>query len=673
MVLKLRLPYSTSFLNKRFFMKKIISLISIVLLLSSFSLSAQENVSVPVSDTIYDFLDLAQTKRLCKPLNGFKPYSKKQIVSALEEINENKDSLTEKEAQIVQQLLEKYTFEDDEKQNNLLSAHAFEYDDTSVSLNYYLGFEATYSGGVYSKSDYNSFGMDNIFKIAFDGDIGEKLSYRIKGDLDLSKIPLKEVGKYFIGYPWYDGDVQAFLDGVLKEGDEKYDVSSKARYIRKYLINSYLPYSYKKPWSGQFYYLSNMNASGLEGWATQIGIGFTVDGEIRGTLLNDKIMLGIGRVDREVAAMDNGSSLVLNSHAYPFMAADVQFKIFDFLKFYSLTGILEYPNQDYINAEALSKFGENGNNDDSFYFQNAFSLNMVELDYKGLHVDFGGTAVFPKRFELGYVFPLVSYVEYQNHIGDCDNLSLFGDLKYTWAGIASLWGSLYLDELNGLNNNPFTSTRAMFAIQGGVKYIIPDIPFANVSFRYTRIEPYCYTHHSINYTPWYSHYICENYSNNGESLGYYLPPNSDEFLLSFKMKPSANVSWGASYQLIRHGADYGSQQVPGSNIYSELSNLNRSQLKKYFLHDGAYNWNHIVSAGGRITLNTKFPVSFYGNLGVLYSYFTVINYDDYDRSVYGNNGNCKNASFKTPYKIADTDEYPNLFGGVVTVGASVRF
>ncbi len=656
-------------------MKKIILTIAALFILGTITIFAQENVSIPVSDTIYDFLDLAQTKGLCKPLYGIKPYTKRQIVSTLEEILENEDLLTEDESQIVQDLLDRYTYEDDEKQNTLLSAKVFEYDETSVSLNYYLGLEGVYSGGVYSKSDYNSFGMDNIFKIAFDGDIGEKFSYRIKGDLDFSKVPLKEVGKYFIGYPWFDDEVIAFLYGQRKEDNSTYEtaVSDKARNIRKYLINSYLPYSYKKPWSGQFYYLSNMNASGLEGWATETGIGFTVDGEIRSTFLNDKIVVGIGRFDREVAAMDNGSSLVLNSHAYPFIAADFQFKLFDFLKFYSLSGILEYPNQDYINEEAMSKFGEDGNNDDSFYYQNAFSVNMVELDYKGLHVDFGGTVVYPKRPELGYIFPLVSYVEYQNHIGDCDNLSLFGDLKYTWAGIASLWGSLYLDEINGLNNNPFTSTRTMFAIQGGAKYIIPNIPFANVSLRYTKIEPYCYTHHSINYTPWYNHYICENYSNNGESLGYYLPPNSDEILLSFKMRPSANVSWGASYQLIRHGADYGSQQVPGSNIYSELSTQNRSDLKKYFLHDGAYNWNHIVSAGGRITLNTKIPVSFYGNLGVLYSYFTVINDDDYDRSVYGNNGNCKNASFKTPYKIADTDEYPNLFGGVITVGASVKF
>ena len=655
-------------------MKKVFFSFVVILLLSSITLSAQENVSVPVSDTIYDFLDLAQTKGLCKPLNGFKPYTKRQIVSTLEEVLENEDLLTEKEIQIVKDLYNKYTYEDDEKQNNLLAVSLFEYDDeTSVSLNYYLGLEAVYSGGVYSKSDFNSFAMDNIFKIAFDGDIGDKFSYRIKGDLDLSKVPLKEVGKYFIGYPWYDDEVSAFLDGNFKEDNTQYDVSSKARYIRKYLINSYLPYSYKKPWSGQFYYLSNMTAAGLEGWATNLGIGFTVDGEIRTSFLNDKIVVGVGRFDREVAAMDNGSSLVLNSHAYPFIAADFQFKLFDFLKFYSLSGILEYPNQDYINEDAMSKFGEDGNNDDSFYFQNAFSVNMVELDYKGLHVDFGGTSVYPKRPELGYVFPLVSYVEYQNHIGDCDNLSLFGDLKYTWKGYASVWGSLYLDEINGLNNNPFTSTRTMFAIQGGAKYIIPNIPFANVSFRYTKIEPYCYTHHSINYTPWYSHYISENYSNNGESLGYYLPPNSDEFLLSFKIRPTANVFWGASYQLIRHGADYGSQQVPGSNIYSELSNLNRSQLKKYFLHDGAYNWNHIISAGGRVSLNTKFPVSFYGNVGFLYSYYTVINDEDYDRSVYGNNGNCKNASFKTPYTIADTDEYPNLFGGVITIGASVRF
>ena len=654
-------------------MKKILFAISAVFIFTAVNIFSQENVSVNLSEDIYDFLDLAQTKGLCESLNSYRPYTKKQITSALHEIRRNDDRLSENELKIVEKYLELYEDAYKDKKNNIFRARITnDNEDLPISFNYSTKIETIASGGLYNKSDYSSFAIDNIYRFGFDGDLGKNLSYRMGAVGDITKVPLHYLGEYFIGYPWYDGDVVNFLNGAKKDDGTNYDVSDKARYIKKYLNTAYLPYSYKKPWAGQFYYFSNMSASGLEGWPLELGLGFSVDGEIKFSLLDDHVLIGAGRFDREVAAMDTGSSLVLNSRAYPFMAMDVQFKVLKSLKFYSLTGVLEYPNQDYINEEAFKKFGEDGNNDDSFYFQNAFSLNMLEVDYKGLHVDFGGTAVWPKRFELGYIFPLSSFVEYQNHIGDCDNLCLFGDLKYTLAGFGSVWGSLYLDEMNAANN-PFTATRMMFAIQGGVKYIIPKLTFASISLRYTKIEPYCYTHHSINYAPWYNHYICENYTNDGECLGYYLPPNSDEILLSFKMKPSANISVGASYQMIRHGADYGSQQVPGSSLYSELSNKNRDELKKYFLHDGAYNWNHILSAGGKVTLNTKFPVSINANLGLLYSYYTAIADEDYDRSVYGNNGNCKNADFKTPYKIADTEEYPSMFGAVLTLGVGIKF
>ena len=258
-------------------------------------------------------------------------------------------------------------------------------------------------------------------------------------------------------------------------------------------------------------------------------------------------------------------------------------------------------------------------------------------------------------------------------IGDCDNLQLFGDIKYTISGVGSVWASVYVDEINGLNNNPFNSPRAMLAYQAGVKALVPNLPFGTLSFRYTKIEPYCYTHQALPHTPWYNHYICENYSNNGESLGYYLPPNSDEFLLSFKIHPGIASNLGVSYQLIRHGADYGSQQVPGSNIYSELTPYNRNELNKYFLHDGAYNWIHILSTGGKLSLNTKIPVAFYGNLGLMFSYFTVIDPEKYYRDDYGKNGNCRDVDFKTPFDIAGTDEYPNLFGAVLTLGVNINF
>ena len=656
-------------------MKKTL-LIFASLLIFNFAVIAQNNVTVAVTDQIYEFLDVAQKKGLCAPLNSYKPYTKSQIFNALCEINENSDLMTEKEIRIVEDYLKLYEPLQEKPKNNFLKASIANHDENfPVSFNYKSELEFIYSGGIYSKSDYNSWGMDNLYKLNFDGDIGKGLSYRLKATIDISKMPLYEVSKYFIGYPWYADEIGKYYNGEYTEDITKQaEVESKyGRYIRRYLNNSYLPYSYKKPWSGQFYYFSNMDAGGLEGWATNTGLGFSIDGEIRGSLFDNRIILGAGRIDREIAAMDNGSSLVLNKQAYPFLAVDAQFTIFKSLKFYSLTGILEYPNQDYINKDALAKLDAMGSTDDAFYFQNAFSLNMIEIDYKRVHFDFGSSVIWPKRFELGYMFPLANYVEYQNHIGDCDNLALFGDLKYTITGIGSIWGSFYLDEINGFNNNPFICTRAMFAYQGGVKYILPKISFASLSFRYTKIEPYCYTHLAINYTPWYNHYICENYTNNGESLGYYLPPNTDEFLLSLKMQPSVNSNFGMSYQLIRHGADYGSQSVPGSSVYSELSPFNRNNLYKYFLHDGAYNWMHIISAGGKVTLNTKFPISFYGNLGMIFSYFTIIDSDNYDRSTYGNDGNCKNANFSTPFTIANTDEYPTTIGAVLTVGISINY
>lgn len=652
------------------------SLIITAILLLSFSAHAQMHVTVPLSDSVYEFLDIAQKKGACSQLNSYKPYTKAQIIDALWEINGNSEVLSEREAKIAQDYLELYDPKEKVNKKNILEVnYTSPNEDFPASFNYKSDSELIYSGGLYSNSEYNSFGMDNIFNIKFDGDLGKALSYKLKAVIDFTYMPLKEISNYKIGYAWYADYVEQFCKGEYKDEakTQKYDVEDKARYIRRYLNNSYLPYSYKKPWSGQFYFLNNLNAEGLEGWANSFGLGFSIDGEIRGSLFNNHIILGAGRFDREVAAMDDGASLVLNGRALPFLAVDAQFRIFDFLKFYSLTGILEYPNQDYINEDELNKLGSSGSLDDSYYYQNAFSLNMIELDLKRLHLDFGSTVIWPKRFELGYAFPLANYVEYQNHIGDCDNLQLFGDIKYTISGVGSVWASVYVDEINGLNNNPFNSPRAMLAYQAGVKALVPNLPFGTLSFRYTKIEPYCYTHQALPHTPWYNHYICENYSNNGESLGYYLPPNSDEFLLSFKIHPGIASNLGVSYQLIRHGADYGSQQVPGSNIYSELTPWARNELNKYFLHDGAYNWIHILSTGGKLSLNTKIPVAFYGNLGLMFSYFTVIDPEKYYRDDYGKNGNCRDVDFKTPFDIAGTDEYPNLFGAVLTLGVNINF
>lgn len=675
-------------------MKKLISLILIFIF--GTLCFAQKNLSVNIDNEIYDILDVCEMKGFCSFLPSAKPYTLSRILKAVNEILEHEDELNPTEIKVLENFKKANEINTEKKNGftHLVFENKSENENLHFSFLYDFALDNSISGGIYNDSDFNSVGFDIMPKLNFKGDITKYISYGFYATFDFTYMPLYEQGETFVGYAWYgyDGtdkfpsytedEIDAYFDGDLNSSGKPYSRPTP-RMIKKYQNNSYLPYSYKKPWDGQVYLFSNLSASGTEGWATEFGLSGGSEGEIRSSLLNDRLTIGAGRISHEWAAMDNGSSLVLNKMARPFFELSSSVEIFNWLKFSALTGILEYPNSDYMLDNEDSAYEESyypetkGNLDDSYYFQNAFSANMIELDFKYFHFDFGSTVVYPKRLELGYMFPLFIYVEYQNHTGDMDNLALFGDIMFRKPGLGKVWASLYLDEINGINNDPFTATRAMFAGQVGAKAVIPKLPFANISVRYTKVEPYCYTHHSINYAPSYSHYIMEGYMNNGTSLGYYLPPNSDEFFCRFEMRPKSSIKTAVQYQFIRHGADYGSQAVPGSSLYSELSIYNRDDLEKYFLHDGAYNWMHIVKLESTFEhKNVNRTLQFNLNLGFLYSYYTVIddeNYGRYDEDNYGNNENCKNADFSTPYHFVNTDEYPVQFGIVAGLGLKVLF
>jgi hypothetical protein len=151
------------------------------------------------------------------------------------------------------------------------------------------------------------------------------------------------------------------------------------------------------------------------------------------------------------------------------------------------------------------------------------------------------------------------------------------------------------------------------------------------------------------------------YTNNGVGLGYYLPPNSDELLARFETMPVKSLNLSLQYQLIRHGADFGSSAVDGSNLLSELDPGDRDGkpvLKRYFLRDGAYQWSHCIKIGAEWNL-PKIPVALYGEAGVHYSYFTNI----------AEKANVTGEPH--PYAKVDTAEYPESTGFIVKIGLKV--
>ena len=633
-------------------MKKILISILSLFIVANF-LTAQTNISIDIDDPVYEILRSAETQNLCGPLSNAKPYTKSYIVNKLQEIllnlEENEDY---KSMEIVQRYLDKYEYEEGlHLKEGYLKLENKDLD-FQTSLIVYNAFNINIGTGLYKNSSQNSWGFEAYDKFGFMGDLGKNLSYNCIGYLGVTKMPLEELGD--------DYSIGSWLYNVTS-------TPQTPRTIKTFRNNSFLPYHYSKYWDGSCYFLSNLSGNGLEGWPFKTALAFAMYGEIHASFKDNMIEIGIARQKREWGAMDTDSSLVLNGHARPFLAAEATFSPFEFLSLSTLTGVLEMPNQDYINDGAwyltnddgVRTGPKDGNCEDGYFFQNAFSMIIVNLDFEKLHFDFGSTVVWPKRFELGYAFPLLDNVVYQNDVGDNDNLALFTNIKFKIPSIGSIWFSGYLDEIISPTTKFWRKTRAMFAFQAGTKVNIPWLPFTTVSFRYTKVEPFCYTHNSVNYTPWYRQYISLSYTNNGESLGYYLAPNSDEFNLQFESNPSPYISFGFQYQLIRHGVDWGSGSVMGSNLYSELRNTNRDDLDKYFLRDGTYEWSNIVSLQCNYNLRQfDIPVTLNLGLGYIYDWFTAIN---------GEPGK------DTSYSKMNTDEYSEKHGVVFNLGLSFLF
>jgi len=380
---------------------------------------------------------------------------------------------------------------------------------------------------------------------------------------------LQNLGTYDIGAYWY---TKTLTEDSVNGSDTTNYITR--RYITSYANKAYLPYTFFKGWDGSMYKFSDPTASGLYGWCDNLGLGFGIHSEMTAGMLDDKLQVRFGRIYREWAAMDEGSSLVLSNYAHPFLALETEITPVKWFSISSLTGILEFPNSGYITGDAYNCSTDYTDYSNAAFFQNAYSISMLETNFKYVHFDFGSTSVWPKRFDLGYFDSLMNSVVYQNNIGDYDNIALFTDLKLQYPGIGYVWGSLFLDEFNGLSSvsglrgDFIHATRDMYATQVGSKVDIPWLPFATLAVRYTKVEPYCYTHQAINYTPWYTHYISESYMNAGEPIGYYLPPNSDEINVRFETTPLSTLAAHLEYQFIRHGAEYGAQAVNGSSIYS---------------------------------------------------------------------------------------------------------
>ena len=509
-------------------------------------------------------------------------------------------------------------------------------ENTAVGPEINIGIYSTIegSGGYYFESSNFHGGFDAWANAYVNGKLGKNVSFFADIGVSLVSAERKDMGDY----PF------KIKDDITNPDFETATVKVYSQPL------GYFPYTYNSAWGGFVFSLKKLSsASGATiGWPDTPAIGFNLLSEIRGSAFNDFFHWSIGRTRHEAGSVIEGNGLALNCTAQPFFGYDVQLNIRPWLQLYSVSGFLEYFSSDGIKKSAET-------------FQNIFTLTMLTGRYKEyVQIDAGSSAVSPKRFELGYFFPLTFPLLYQNFVGDFDNLTMFGNIKLQYPNIGFIWFSLFIDEVQ-FEKAFFTLDREMYAYQAGLQYLPNFISSSLFTVSYTKIEPYCYTHQKT-MVPWYNQPMEQAYTNHGHGLGHYLPPNSDEVKILFDTKALPDLALKAQYQMIRHGADYGLSMVDGSSYLSELQESARSTnpaLRKFFLHDGAYQWLHIAKVGAAWNLSQlPFSLSLYGEVGAVISYFT-------------NTNENANSGAAHPYSVIDTSEYPKSTGIIVNLGVKI--
>jgi hypothetical protein len=591
---------------------------------------AQTHISVPLQNQIYSILELAETRGLCSPLSGVRPYSQDVVNFAIKEIiySQNAQNLSSIEREVLEQYLQKFSKPDiglDWHRGAYYNETAIGGNNAAASLNMGIGLDTEVSAGLYS-SGKNFFGTEIWIQVYLNGDLSHNVSYNFSVDGGLIQAPRRYLGEYWTYYENFkdDGEYQ----------NRKISVYSEPL--------THFPYSYKKRWDSSVFFFDNL--AYYDPWPTNAAGGYNLLSEITASFLENKLKMRLGRLSREWGSTSLGSGLAFNQMARPFLGIEAEFNPVSWFSAASLTGVLEYYNLEDIKISSLT-------------FQNAFSITILQFRYKNyLFFDFTDAVIWPKRFELGYISPVTNSFFYQNNIGDFDNMAMSFNLKVQYPGLGNAWISLFMDEMN-FTTDLLTLDRQMFSWQTGMSFPLPILSFSSIKLSYTWISPYCYTHNR-NYNPWYGNLPMETaYTNNGVSLGYYLPPNSDEILIRFSTMPVKNITTNLQYQMIRHGADFGSSAVDGSNLLSELDPNERDtkpELKRFFLQDGAYQWQHILKFGGEWTLE-KTPLVFYWEVGTVISYFT-------------NTAQPANSGKAYPYSTINTPEYPQTTGFVAKLG-----
>lgn len=181
------------------------------------------------------------------------------------------------------------------------------------------------------------------------------------------------------------------------------------------------------------------------------------------------------------------------------------------------------------------------------------SYNWAPLDW--LDIGFVETVVYGERFDPLYILPFTELFYSQGYAGFDDNALMGITARILLPEAIEIAGAIYVDDVgfNDLIKFNF-DTKLKLAWEAGVSWSPGEKWLHKVSFDYTAVMPYMYTHKPKDDTsPMTGVMNPDNYTQAGRSLGVSLSPNSDRFQLNAEFRPWKYLDIGFHTSLRRHG------------------------------------------------------------------------------------------------------------------------
>lgn len=459
---------------------------------------------MPVGEKVYDFLKEMRVKgAISRYDDGFSGLSRFQVVNYLKEIKESGIPLSGTEKSLLKRYLEEYD-PDLINKNTAMLLFGGNYE-ASKGFSDFFSDKSKYLFAYHS--DGNNIFMRGGGHLGYSNELkpgSEKNGQIYDVGFDFRGTLFSHLGYYFsVLKGGTRGDsVQAEL--MLPELRANFKYIENLENVRSYdFVSGYLKY-FVEPAEGM-------------GFSAQLG--------------REKVKLGYGY----------SNSLVFSGNAPDF----------DFLRLYFQYGIIRYYS---FFGSGVGPF----NPDRSKNYTKYLSSNRLMLTFDKLFdIGIGETVIFSDRLEIAYLNPVIFYKFVEHSLQDRDNGTIYFDVQTHFLRDLEFQGTFFLDENILSNLSDMTKSSNKTAYQAGLFWYRPaGIENLSLSFEYTKIRPYVYTH----YNPQ------NNYTSFGEILGHPVGPNADQLFFSAAYNASARLRLGFSYSKIRRG----------ENTYAEDGTLIRN-------------------------------------------------------------------------------------------------